>query len=211
MKEGKFREDLYYRLNVLEVHPALRERREDIPGFWRITFKGVQARPVRGSEGRRSRPSRSFLEYDWPGNIRQLKNVAERVAVLYREPVVERLARQALVGRAEGRRPRLSAPRPPAPHPRPPVPRPPPAVRRRQRPARVCRHPRRPIRPERMDSRADRPQEREEILLAYGSAAAGATRRRGCLASAVLPLWRRMRKCGLQGESQNSSISDIYN
>ena len=77
--EGVFREDLYYRLAVVEVHlPALRERREDIPLlFQKFVFDiadaaGVARRPVRGDF------LMELMHRDWPGNVRELRNLAER-------------------------------------------------------------------------------------------------------------------------------------
>jgi transcriptional regulator with GAF, ATPase, and Fis domain len=79
--EGKFREDLYYRLNVLPiVLPPLRERREDIPV--------LMDHFLRREFGRRGRPvppiapavRQAFLQYGWPGNVRELENACERIA-----------------------------------------------------------------------------------------------------------------------------------
>jgi transcriptional regulator with GAF, ATPase, and Fis domain len=79
--EGKFRQDLYYRLNVIPiVLPPLRERREDIlllaDHFLRRSFRG------RGVEPRPLSPlaRHAFLTYDWPGNVRELENSCERIA-----------------------------------------------------------------------------------------------------------------------------------
>ena len=79
--EGKFREDLYYRLNVLPiVLPTLRERREDIPvlmeHFLRRYFR------ARGEELPEIVPAvrQAFLQYPWPGNVRELENACERIA-----------------------------------------------------------------------------------------------------------------------------------
>jgi two-component system nitrogen regulation response regulator GlnG len=83
IKEGKFREDLYYRLRVVEVMlPPLRERREDIPE--RVNYLLSRHREALSSEA--SSISQKALEalvsYDWPGNIRQLENVIRRAMVL---------------------------------------------------------------------------------------------------------------------------------
>jgi sigma-54 dependent transcriptional regulator, flagellar regulatory protein len=81
VREGRFREDLFYRLNVLSIElPPLRERREDIltlaDHFFRRFFAraGRPAPPV--SDGVR----KAFLAYDWPGNVRELENACERAA-----------------------------------------------------------------------------------------------------------------------------------
>jgi DNA-binding NtrC family response regulator len=85
VKDGKFREDLYYRLNVFPIFvPPLRDRRSDIPGLVRHFMARVTTR--RGSVPRINAISESALSmlqaYDWPGNIRQLENAIFRAAVL---------------------------------------------------------------------------------------------------------------------------------
>jgi two-component system, NtrC family, response regulator HydG len=83
VRDGEFREDLYYRLNVVNLHlPPLRERPEDIPllveHFLRELAQRLD-RPPLSIDG----PLREFLEtYDWPGNIRQLRNALESMVVL---------------------------------------------------------------------------------------------------------------------------------
>lgn len=79
--EGKFREDLFYRLNVLPVVlPPLRERREDIPilmeHFLQRYFRRSGEDQPRVSDGVRQ----AFLRYSWPGNVRELENACERIA-----------------------------------------------------------------------------------------------------------------------------------
>ncbi len=79
---GRFREDLYYRLNVIEIRiPALRERRDEIPALIDYFLKTANAAYRRTVE---LPPSirRLLLEHSWPGNIRQLENVIKRVVVL---------------------------------------------------------------------------------------------------------------------------------
>ena len=84
-REGSFRQDLFYRLNVIPIHlPPLRERRQDIPGlidhFRRSTRRGSNARgPASTPETlRRAWPAH------WPGNVRELENFVERAVVLGR-------------------------------------------------------------------------------------------------------------------------------
>jgi len=79
--EGKFREDLYYRLNVLPVAlPPLRERREDIP----VLMEHFLARYFRRSGEDQPQISdavtQAFMRYSWPGNVRELENACERIA-----------------------------------------------------------------------------------------------------------------------------------
>jgi DNA-binding NtrC family response regulator len=85
VKEGTFREDLYYRLNVIPIHlPPLRERREDIPllvAHFLDRF-GREADPPRLGVTISQDAMRALMAYDWPGNIRQLENVIERALAL---------------------------------------------------------------------------------------------------------------------------------
>ncbi|MGA2880046.1 MAG: sigma 54-interacting transcriptional regulator [Bryobacteraceae bacterium] len=83
VKKGRFREDLFYRLNVVSLRmPALRERREDIPllaSYFAAKFSQRSNRPVLGV----SPHARTCLvNYDWPGNVRELENAIERAVVL---------------------------------------------------------------------------------------------------------------------------------
>jgi len=82
--EGSFREDLYYRLNVLSVRtPALRDRREDIPALIRhFLFKHAKEGGGRVVLGTSEEADAILRRYDWPGNVRQLENVIERAVVL---------------------------------------------------------------------------------------------------------------------------------
>jgi two-component system, NtrC family, response regulator AtoC len=89
MRQGTFREDLYYRLQVIEVHiPPLRERREEVPQlieFFLIKYASVYRRPA-------LRPSlvlqEALLTYEWPGNIRELENMMKRLVVLQDESLI---------------------------------------------------------------------------------------------------------------------------
>ena len=89
LRQGTFREDLYYRLQVIELHiPALRERREEIPQlieFFLLKFASLYGRPA-------TRPSlmlqETLLSYDWPGNIRELENIMKRLVVLQDEGLI---------------------------------------------------------------------------------------------------------------------------
>jgi len=90
VREGRFREDLYHRLNVIAVPlPPLRERREDVPllldHFLRI-FAKENNRPLP-----RFSPAalRLLVDYDWPGNVRELENVVERAVVLSSQELLE--------------------------------------------------------------------------------------------------------------------------
>ncbi len=82
VKRGRFREDLYYRLNVIPVHlPPLRERRDDLPAII-AHYLGVFGREM-GVKPRLDDGARTLLaEYRWPGNVRELVNIVERLVVL---------------------------------------------------------------------------------------------------------------------------------
>lgn len=86
IKKGKFREDLYYRLNTVPIHlPPLRERREDIHLLFR-KFASDFGEKYRMPAVRLSEDAVKLLEaYRWPGNIRQLKNIAEQISVIESE------------------------------------------------------------------------------------------------------------------------------
>jgi len=87
IEEKTFREDLYYRLNVIRVHiPPLRERREDIPelcNFWIKRIGGT--RDIRLPEGE----LKKLVHYPWPGNVRELRNILERSVILSRDTFIE--------------------------------------------------------------------------------------------------------------------------
>lgn len=81
--EGRFREDLFYRLNVVPIRmPALKERREDIPVLAELFLKRVAALRSRRSPTLNPDAMAGLQAYDWPGNVRQLRNVLERTLIL---------------------------------------------------------------------------------------------------------------------------------
>ncbi len=81
--KGLFREDLFYRLNVITVQmPALRERKEDIPLLAYYFLKKYSERSGKLISNIHHDVLESFQEYDWPGNVRELENVIERATVL---------------------------------------------------------------------------------------------------------------------------------
>lgn len=87
---GKFREDLYYRLNVFPIEvPPLRERLDDIPPLAQH-FVELSARELKCARPRLTRAAVARLQsYDWPGNVRELRNVVERALILARGGVLE--------------------------------------------------------------------------------------------------------------------------
>jgi formate hydrogenlyase transcriptional activator len=87
---GRFREDLYYRLNVFPIHvPPLRERKEDIPLLARYFVARHAAGAGRRIDEIAPEAMSALVEYPWPGNVRELENVMERAVVLARGPRLE--------------------------------------------------------------------------------------------------------------------------
>ncbi|MBI3522423.1 MAG: sigma-54-dependent Fis family transcriptional regulator [Chloroflexi bacterium] len=89
VEQNKFRDDLYYRLNVINVHmPPLRERKEDVPSlvehFLAKHRYSATAQPAAISE----EALRRLMEYDFPGNVRELENIVERAVVLSRGQII---------------------------------------------------------------------------------------------------------------------------
>jgi len=83
VKEGRFREDLYYRLNVIEIRmPALRERRDDIPVLIKHYLAIAAKEAGKNVKDIDYEAMQALLAYDWPGNIRELRNTIERATVL---------------------------------------------------------------------------------------------------------------------------------
>ncbi len=88
--EKRFREDLFYRLNVFPVQiPALRERPDDIPLFIQYFLKKFSIKHRKVVEAMHDDSLRDFLKYEWPGNIRELENVMERAVIVNKGPVVK--------------------------------------------------------------------------------------------------------------------------
>ncbi|MBR0531812.1 MAG: sigma-54-dependent Fis family transcriptional regulator [Bacteroidales bacterium] len=86
VSKGKFREDLYYRLNAIQIRmPALRERKEDIYLFFRKFSSDFSEKYGMGKVSLTNEAIDLLINYRWPGNIRQLKNVAETVTALESE------------------------------------------------------------------------------------------------------------------------------
>ncbi len=90
VERGTFREDLYYRLNVVHLHvPPLRERKEDIPLLMSHFLEMYTERNKREISGFSARAKSALLAYEWPGNIRELGNCVESAVVLSTSPVIE--------------------------------------------------------------------------------------------------------------------------
>lgn len=90
VKKGKFREDLYYRLNTVPLRiPALRERKEDIYLLFRKFIADFSDKYRSPSVQLTPDAQELLTNYSWPGNVRQLKNIAEQIAVLEKERVID--------------------------------------------------------------------------------------------------------------------------
>jgi two-component system response regulator AtoC len=111
---GAFREDLYYRINVVTIEvPALRDRREEIPGLvshFAETFSRQYGRPVPSLS---ADTLRALQEYSWPGNVRELENMIKRLVVLQSEVLV----RDEIALRRQRSQPAAAAPPSPGPPP----------------------------------------------------------------------------------------------
>ncbi|MCA9013512.1 MAG: sigma-54-dependent Fis family transcriptional regulator, partial [Planctomycetaceae bacterium] len=90
VQEGKFREDLYYRINVVSINlPPLRERAGDIPLLMEHFLRDLTKRTGRDAQGFSRAARKALLAYQWPGNIRQLRNTIERMLVLDNDGVLD--------------------------------------------------------------------------------------------------------------------------
>jgi transcriptional regulator with PAS, ATPase and Fis domain len=109
VKDGRFREDLYYRLQVVAVNlPALRERGEDVLNLalhFIDRFNRVYGREIRGLA---DETADIFLRYTWPGNVRELENLLERIFILEDDDVIlprhlpDRIIRTVRSGETQG-------------------------------------------------------------------------------------------------------------
>jgi DNA-binding NtrC family response regulator len=88
--QGRFRQDLLFRLNTIEIHlPPLRERRQDIPAL-AAHFLGAHARRYRRNlEGFDSAAMQALLDHPWPGNVRELNHVVERAVLMAQENLIQ--------------------------------------------------------------------------------------------------------------------------
>jgi DNA-binding NtrC family response regulator len=90
MLEGKFREDLYYRLNVAELRvPPLREHKEDIPDLVGLFIRKNNMGMGYNIEGITPRAMEALMNYDWPGNIRELRNIVERAMLFCDDALID--------------------------------------------------------------------------------------------------------------------------
>jgi len=119
VRAGRFREDLFYRLNVIPVHlPALRERRDDIPllaGHFLARYARAMGKNVRSIA---PEAQRALMEYSWPGNVRQLENVVQRHVALCDGEVIESIdlsGREGVIPAALACFPHVTLPAEPTP------------------------------------------------------------------------------------------------
>jgi DNA-binding NtrC family response regulator len=90
LKEGKIREDLYFRLNVVPINlPELKNRKEDIPLLVRHFLKKYAVENNQKPLNVSRETMRILMEYSWPGNVRELENVLERAAILTEGPMIQ--------------------------------------------------------------------------------------------------------------------------
>jgi DNA-binding NtrC family response regulator len=102
VRQGRFREDLYYRLNVVTLAlPPLRARRQDIPLLIDHFLRELTSRHGRGPVAVDPEAQRRLLAYEWPGNIRELQNVLERAMLLAEQDVIGSEHLTAIVRGAE--------------------------------------------------------------------------------------------------------------
>jgi DNA-binding NtrC family response regulator len=103
IKESRFREDLYYRLNVVHVHnPPLRERREDLPELIAAFVSEACARNGKRLLTLSPEALATMAAYDYPGNVRELRNLVERLAILCDGPSVSALELGQLLPQVRG-------------------------------------------------------------------------------------------------------------
>ncbi|HKI48286.1 MAG TPA: helix-turn-helix domain-containing protein, partial [Desulfobacteria bacterium] len=90
MAKGRFREDLFYRLNVVGITiPPLRDRREDLAPLMEYFLKRFSAENSRKIKGISSEARHLLMKYDYPGNVRELENILERAVVIARGDTIE--------------------------------------------------------------------------------------------------------------------------
>lgn len=91
VREGKFREDLFYRLNVVKIEiPALRERKDDIPLLAAGILKRLNRQMGNRVEGLASDALEALKKYSFPGNVRELENVLERAVIFAEQPLIQK-------------------------------------------------------------------------------------------------------------------------
>ena len=101
--QGGFREDLFYRLNVVHIRvPPLRERREEIPLLVEHFLERYAQKHGRRPQRVSGKTLDRFMRYSWPGNVRELENVVQRIVVLGTESVVDELTEPEIAAASDG-------------------------------------------------------------------------------------------------------------
>ena len=91
VENGKFRNDLYYRLNVIAVHlPPLRERKDDIPLLCRHFLGKCNSKEKKDIQKFSSNAMQTLMDYDWPGNVRQLENAVNHAVIIAQDDILRR-------------------------------------------------------------------------------------------------------------------------
>jgi len=103
VKEGAFRQDLYFRLNVIQIIiPPLRERTEDIPAMARFFIEHYNRKFKRSIEGVNEAALKLLMQHDWPGNVRELRNAVERAMILEESALITPQSLPIAITRPEG-------------------------------------------------------------------------------------------------------------
>jgi DNA-binding NtrC family response regulator len=90
VRDGKLREDLYYRLNVFNIAlPPLRDRKDDLPLLIDAFIRECNERNQRSIGGVSERTMTQLMAHNWPGNVRELRNVIERATIVSKGPLIE--------------------------------------------------------------------------------------------------------------------------
>jgi PAS domain S-box-containing protein len=91
VETGKFRNDLYYRLNVIAIHlPTLRERKDDIPLLCRHFLSKCNAKEKKNIQKFSANAMQILMDYEWPGNVRQLENAVNHAVIIAQDDIVRR-------------------------------------------------------------------------------------------------------------------------
>jgi two-component system nitrogen regulation response regulator NtrX len=91
IEEGRFREDLYYRLNVIPIHvPSLTERKDDIPLLTQYFLNAFSEEHGLGEKEITDKAMKFLMKHNWPGNVRELKNIVERLSIMVQADVIDK-------------------------------------------------------------------------------------------------------------------------
>ena len=90
IKAGNFRQDLFFRLNVIPIHvPPLRDRKEDIPMLVNIFLDKLSKQSSQKKKTISDNALQLLADYDWPGNVRELKNLMERLTIMVEQDLID--------------------------------------------------------------------------------------------------------------------------